>query len=122
MHPDEGQFPRELPGHHRVVIAQGDQDVAVALPQCVVDRSEPAFIDRFITGPHPGAIAQHIAPPSRDPPRILSIDVDLAEAALPRKRGNSRHEGGVIFGDDLVNLWHVNHAVVAGDDQSNVIR
>src|SRR5215212_6923793 len=106
MHPDEGQFTRELLGHHSVIITQRDQDVTVALPQCVVDRPEPTLLDRFVPGPYPGAIAELVVPSSRNSPRIVKIDVNLAEAALPSKRRNTRHEGGMILGDDLVLVWH----------------
>ena len=105
-------------GHHGPVGAHGDQHVSPALGQrrrrpgrTSLRRSPPRG-----SGPRPGRRAGR---PSarRHRGRSIAVDVELAEPALTGQRIHPGHQRGMVLEQDLLAARHVDHAVVAGDDQ-----
>jgi hypothetical protein len=66
----------------------------------IIDRGEPAFIDRFIPGSYPSELTEPRSPTIRDPPRQFLINIEMAEAGLSGKRRYASHQGRIILGDD----------------------
>ena len=70
------------------------------LPELIINRCEPAFVDRFIPGSYPSKIAEPCAPSVRHPTGRFSINIELAEPTFSGKCRQTRHEGRIILGDD----------------------
>src|SRR4029453_11944512 len=90
------------------------------VPQLIIHRGEPAFIDRFISGSYPGLLTEPRSPTIRNAPRRFLINIEMAEAGLSRKRRHASHQGRIILGDDSLLRWDVDHAVVTGDDHCHL--
>ena len=87
----------------------------------IVDVPEPAVVDRLVAGPDPREIAEPLLPAASDGGGLIVVDVELAEASLPREGGDSGHQDRVVLGHDLMVGGDVDHAVITGDDQPHVV-
>src|SRR5687767_13886227 len=100
MHADQGVLAREGTRHDRPVPTKGNQHMPPTLPELIIYRRKPAFVDRLVPGPYPSKITEPIAPSVRHPTRRFLINIELSEATLAGKRGQTRHECWIILGND----------------------
>src|SRR5512133_3850 len=120
MHADQCEFARECPRHHRPVSTKRDQHMSPTVSKLIISGGEPTFVDRLIPGPYPSQLCKPRSPSIRYPVRLLMIDIELPETALPGNCRHARHEGRIILGDDSLVCGDVDHAVVSGNDHHHV--
>jgi hypothetical protein len=66
----------------------------------IIDRREPAFIDRLVSGSYPRKLTEPCTPAVRYPTSRLLINIELPEAGLPSKCRYAGYEGRIVLGDD----------------------
>src|SRR5215207_7717096 len=122
MHADQGVLAWKGTCHDRPISTQGYQHMPPAFPELIIDRREPAFVDRLVAGSHPSKLAEPVVPAVSHPTSRFLINVELPEAGLSSESCHSRHQGRIVFGDDSLLRWNVDHAVVTGNDHCHLRR
>src|SRR5215203_3436048 len=99
MHADQGVLTRECTSHDCPVSAKGHQHMSPTLAELIIDRCEPAFIDRLVPGSYPSKLTKPRPPAVRHPTRRFLINIELSEAGLAGQCRYACHECRIVLGD-----------------------
>src|SRR4029453_17638810 len=116
MHANQGVLAWKGTCHDRPISTQCHQHMAPTFPELIIDRCEPAFVDRLVSSSYPSKLAKPGTPAFRHPTGGFLINIELPEAGPSSEGGDARHEGGIVLGDDSLPRRNVDHPGIPGND------